>query len=69
MGMIMPEMGSEGRYGKLKKINPDVKVLLSSGYGINGLARKILVRGCNEFIQKPYKIKDLSQKIRKILDH
>ena len=68
MDMIMPEMGGGELYGKLKKINPDVKVLLSSGYDINGLASKILSRGCNGFIQKPYKIKDLSQEIRKILD-
>jgi CheY-like chemotaxis protein len=69
MDMIMPEMGGGELYDKLKKINPDVKVLLSSGYYINGLARKILSRGCNGFIRKPYKIKDLSQKIREILDH
>jgi PAS domain S-box-containing protein len=68
MDMIMPEMGGGELFNKLKKINPDVKVLLSSGYDVNGLANKILSRGCNGFIQKPYKIKDLSQKIRKILD-
>jgi len=68
MDMIMPEMGGGELYDKLKEINPNVKVLLSSGYDINGLASKILSRGCNGFIQKPYKIKDLSQEIRKILD-
>jgi two-component system cell cycle sensor histidine kinase/response regulator CckA len=68
MDMIMPEMGGRELYDKLKQINPGIKVLLSSGYDINGLASKILSRGCNGFIQKPYKIKDLSQEIRKILD-
>ena len=66
--MVMPQMGGGELYDKLKEINPDVKVLLSSGYDINGLASNILSRGCNGFIQKPYKIKDLSQEIRKILD-
>ncbi len=69
MDMIMPEVGGEDLYNKLKKINPDIKVLLSSGYDSNGLARRILSRGCNGFIQKPYKIKDLSLEIRKILDN
>ena len=51
----------------MKEINPDIKVLLSSGYSIDGEATKILERGCNGFIQKPYKSKNLSQKIREIL--
>jgi DNA-binding NtrC family response regulator len=43
-------------------------VILSSGYAINGHADKIMRRGCNGFIQKPYNISELSQKIRKVLD-
>ena len=68
LDMIMPEMGGGDTYEKLKEINPDIKVLLSSGYSINGLASKILSRGCDGFIQKPYSIKGLSQEIRKVLD-
>ena len=68
MDIVMPRMGGEELYNKLKKINPEIKVLLSSGYDLNGLAGKILSRGCNGFLQKPYKIKALSQEIRKILD-
>jgi CheY-like chemotaxis protein len=51
----------------MKEINPDIKVLLSSGYSIDGQATEILERGCNGFIQKPYRRKELSQKIREIL--
>jgi len=51
----------------LKEINPAVKVVLSSGYSIDGAASKILERGCNAFIQKPFKIADLSQKLREVL--
>jgi CheY-like chemotaxis protein len=43
-------------------------VLLSSGYSVDGQATEILERGCNGFIQKPFNMIDLSQKIRKILD-
>ncbi len=68
LDMIMPDMGGGETYDKLKEINPDIKVLLSSGYSINGEAKEILERGCNGFIQKPYRSKELSQKIRKILD-
>jgi len=49
-------------------LDPDIKALLSSGYSIDGQAVAILNRGCNGFIQKPFKIKQLSQKLREILD-
>jgi two-component system cell cycle sensor histidine kinase/response regulator CckA len=55
-------------YEKLKEINPDIKVLLSSGYSITGQAQEILDKGCNGFIQKPYSLKDISLKLREILD-
>lgn len=68
LDMIMPEMGGGEAYDRLKEINPNIKVLLSSGYGIDGRATDIVDRGCDGFIQKPFRIKDLSQKIRAILD-
>ena len=52
----------------MKKINPGIKVLLSSGYSIDGRATEILEGGCDGFIQKPFNIKDLSKKIREIMD-
>jgi two-component system cell cycle sensor histidine kinase/response regulator CckA len=67
LDMIMPEMNGEQVYDRLAKINPDVKVLLSSGYSQAGQAERILKKGCNGFIQKPFKIQQLSQIIRKIL--
>ena len=66
--MIMPEMGGGEVYDRLKAINPDVKVLLSSGYSIDGQAMDILNRGCDGFIQKPFDITAISHKIRDILD-
>jgi PAS domain S-box-containing protein len=68
LDMVMPGTGGGEAYDKLKEIAPAIKVLLSSGYSINGKAREILNRGCNGFIQKPFNLKQLSQKIREILD-
>jgi len=67
LDMVMPNMGGGEAYDRMRKINPDIKVLLSSGYSIDGEATEILERGCDAFIQKPFKMKDLSQAIRKIL--
>lgn len=67
LDMIMPEMGGSETYDQLKSIDPEIKVLLSSGYSINGQATEILQRGCKGFIQKPFAIKEVSEKIREIL--
>jgi len=66
MDLIMPGMGGGETFDRLKEINPDVKVLLSSGYSINGQASEILERGCDGFIQKPFNINQLSEKIQTI---
>ena len=68
LDLIMPGLGGEATFEKLREINPAVKVLLSSGYSINGLATKLLNLGCRGFIQKPYSIKEFSAKIRETLD-
>jgi len=68
LDMIMPEMGGGEVYDRLKAIDPNVKVLLSSGYSIDGQAMDILNRGCDGFIQKPFDITAISHKIREILD-
>ncbi len=67
LDMIMPEMSGGETYDQIKKINPHVKVLLSSGYSKDSRATEILTRGCNAFIQKPYTMKGLSLRIREIL--
>ena len=67
MDMIMPGMGGGETFDRLKRINRDIKVLLSSGYSINGQASKILERGCDGFIQKPFNLSQLSDKIRGII--
>ncbi|MBN2398073.1 MAG: PAS domain S-box protein [Deltaproteobacteria bacterium] len=68
LDMIMPDLGGGETYDILRKMNPRIKVLLSSGYSINGQAREILEKGCDGFIQKPFSIEQLSQKIRELLE-
>ncbi|MFB3926140.1 MAG: PAS domain S-box protein [Syntrophales bacterium] len=67
--MIMPEMNGGQVFDQLRKINPEVRVILSSGYSLNGDALKIMDRGCRSFIQKPFNSHQLSTKIREVLDH
>ena len=67
LDMIMPEMSGGETFEQLKAMDPDVKVLLSSGYSINGQAQEILDRGCSGFIQKPFRLEELSEKLEEIL--
>ncbi len=68
LDMIMPDIGGSEVYDLLKAINPEAKVLLCSGYSIDGQAMEILDRGCNGFIQKPFDAKKLSGKMRAVIE-
>ena len=68
LDMIMPDIGGGEVYDRIKEIDPQVRVLLSSGYSIDGQATDILERGCNGFVQKPFNMKVMSTKIREILN-
>jgi len=69
LDLIMPKMSGSATYERLRGIDPKVKVLLSSGYSVDGQASELLKLGCNGFIQKPFNNKELSKKIRDILDN
>jgi len=68
LDMIMPEMGGGEVFDQLKRIHPRVKVLLASGYSMQGQAREIMNRGCIGFIQKPFTLQDLSVRLQAILN-
>ena len=67
MDMIMPGMSGGETFDRLKDIKPEAKILLSSGYSVDGQATKILRRGCDGFIQKPFNMNQLAEKIQRIL--
>jgi PAS domain S-box-containing protein len=67
LDMIMPEMSGKETYEQLKEIDPNVRVLLVSGYSLNKQVEELIKLGCNGFIQKPFDIVQLSQKLREVL--
>lgn len=67
LDLIMPDLSGEIVYDRIKALRPDVRVILSSGYSIEGQAESILKRGCDGFIQKPYNLNKLALKIKQIL--
>jgi len=66
LDIIMPRMGGNDTFDGLKSINPSVKVLLCSGYSIEGEVSRILNKGANGFIQKPFTLEGLDKKIRTV---
>ncbi len=68
MDMIMPGATVDQTIGRLKEVDPHLRVLLSSGYGHDADAVCKLESGYQGFIQKPFRLVALSQMIRKILE-
>jgi DNA-binding NtrC family response regulator len=68
LDLMMPGMSGGATFDKLKEIDPGVKVVLSSGYGLDGAASEVMDRGCIGFIQKPFNLSGLSRKIKDVME-
>lgn len=68
LDMIMPGMSGAETFDRIRDLDPNGKILLCSGYSIEGKAAKLIEKGCDGFIQKPFKAEDLSREVRAILD-
>jgi CheY-like chemotaxis protein len=64
---LMPDLDGVATFDGLKKIRPDCKVILSSGYSEEEATRRFEGKGLSGFIQKPYKIEKLNEIIEKVL--
>jgi DNA-binding NtrC family response regulator len=66
LDVIMPDENGTVTYKRLKRMNPDIKVLISTGYGTDGEVEEIVRDSQNGLIHKPFKFKELSSKIEAI---
>ena len=64
----LPDMEGGKLYPILMKARPNLKVIVFSGYTVDGLARKILDAGAQDFLQKPFSLTTLSEKLKKVLE-
>ena len=67
LDMIMPDMGGGEVYDRLKEISQNVKVILATGYSLDGEASRIIKKGCDGVLQKPFSIDRLSRIIYRVL--
>jgi len=63
----LPRLNGKEVFAKLKEMDPDVKVIFTSGIFID-IKGELIKNGAKDFIQKPYKQEDVLQKIRRVLD-
>ena len=68
LDIVMPNMEGREVLARLREIDPNVKVLLSSGYAMGDKSVAVMEQQYHGFIQKPFDIKQLSRSIRAILD-
>jgi len=66
LDLTMPRMGGEETFRELKRIRPNIKVILSSGYNELDVTQRFVGKGLAGFIQKPYKFTTLVEKLREI---
>jgi two-component system cell cycle sensor histidine kinase/response regulator CckA len=64
LDVVMPDMDGRATYSILKTLDPELKVLVISGYPAEGCPADILRNGCEGFLQKPFGLVELSRKIR-----
>ncbi len=67
LDMIMPDMDGADCFARLKKINPEVKVIISSGFARTSRIEEVEKQGAAAFLQKPYTAKDVSSVIQSIM--
>jgi signal transduction histidine kinase/CheY-like chemotaxis protein len=66
--MVMPRVSGPELFASIKEINPDVRVIVSSGYSHDQEGQRMLRHGCLGYLQKPYNIESLNQLVRSVLD-
>jgi DNA-binding NtrC family response regulator len=68
LDVIMPRMGGQGCLRRLRELDPQVKVLISTGYTARELAEKLVAEGALGMVEKPFQIRDFATAVRKALD-
>jgi PAS domain S-box-containing protein len=68
LDLTMPRLDGEQTFRELRRIKPDVRVIMSSGYNEQEVTQKFAGKGLAGFIQKPYKLMEVSRKLREVLE-
>ena len=64
LDLTMPHLDGEQTFRELRRINPGVKIIMSSGYNEQEVSQKFVGKGLTGFVQKPYKLSTLREVIK-----
>jgi DNA-binding NtrC family response regulator len=67
LDMTMPHLDGEACFREMRRVNPQVKVIMTSGYNEQDVISRFVGKGLAGFVQKPYKSSDLLPKLREVL--
>jgi DNA-binding NtrC family response regulator len=67
MDLTMPQMNGEQAYAELRRIRPEVGVVLMSGFNEQDATSRFTGKGLANFIQKPFQFDDLSKAIQEVM--
>ncbi|HAK59315.1 MAG TPA: hypothetical protein DCO77_02885, partial [Nitrospiraceae bacterium] len=67
LDMVMPNMNGREVFQRLKEMNPEVKIIVSSGYSHDRDADDLIKQGAAGFVQKPYRMGDLLGMVESVL--
>jgi PAS domain S-box-containing protein len=67
MDLTMPKMGGEETFREFRRINPNIKVIICSGYNEQEISQKFAGKGLAGFLKKPYTLSELQDKIKYVL--
>ena len=67
LDLTMPRMDGEETYRELRRIRPDVKVIIASGYSEQEISRRFAGQDLAGFIEKPFQMAALNAKLRSVL--
>jgi CheY-like chemotaxis protein len=68
LDMVMPEMSGKEAFENIRRIQPDVRVLVSSGHNKEKELKQMMKDGCRDFIFKPFDVAMLSEKLNTIFN-
>ena len=68
LDLIMPEMGGDKCLEEILAINPDAKIVISSGAAVEGKKKETLESGARGFVSKPFRLRDMLKTVREVLD-
>jgi len=68
LDLMMPGMGGKQCLEQLLVMAPDTKVVIASGYSVNGPTKATLEAGARGFIKKPFELKQMLKVVREVLD-